>query len=269
MNLVTFPGFGINLNINSILFSYGNIKIYWYGFLIVCSFIIGLLLLKKFSKDYEIKIDNILELFILLVPIGIICARVYYVLFNLDYYKNNIGEIFKISSGGLAVYGGIIGCIITIYIYSKVRKIKFLKILDLFALVLPLGQAIGRWGNFFNSEAYGSKTNSIFRMGIIENNEYIEVHPTFLYESICCLFIFFILQKVNKNKKYDGNVVYTYLFLYGIVRNFIETLRQDSLMIGNIKISLVISVIFSVIFGALLIYNKVKNNRKNKEEKKV
>ena len=124
---------------------------------------------------------------------------------------------------------------------------------------LPLGQAIGRWGNFFNGEAHGIETNSIFRMGIMENGTYIQVHPTFLYESICTFLIFIFLFVKRNKRNYQGELTYTYFFLYGIVRAFIEGLRTDSLMLGNIRISQMLSIILSIICGSILIYKRLKN----------
>ena len=205
MNVIKFPGIGLEFNIDQILFSIGNINIYWYGFLIVMAFIIGLILLKKICKEFDFNFDTILEVFILIIPTSIFCARVYYILFNLEYYSNNINEIFSITSGGLAVSGGIIGGAIVTFIYTKLKKIDFLKFLDMIVIALPLGQAIGRWGNFFNVEAYGCITDSIFRMGIIKNGNYIEVHPTFLYESICCFLIYvFLFLNRKKEGKFKG-----------------------------------------------------------------
>ena len=124
---------------------------------------------------------------------------------------------------------------------------------------LPLGQAIGRWGNFFNGEAHGIETNSLFRMGIMENGKYIQVHPTFLYESACTLIIFAILFAKRNKKDYQGQLTYMYFFLYGIVRTVIEGLRTDSLMLGSFRISQILSITLSVICGSILIYKKVKN----------
>ena len=130
---------------------------------------------------------------------------------------------------------------------------------DYIAPYLPLGQAIGRWGNFFNGEAHGTETNSIFRMGIMENGNYIQVHPTFLYESICTFIIFIILFTKKNNRKYTGQLTYLYFFLYSIVRAFIEGLRTDSLMLGNFRISQILSIILSIVCGSILIYKRIKN----------
>lgn len=127
------------------------------------------------------------------------------------------------------------------------------------------GQAIGRWGNFFNSEAHGIETTSVFRMGIMENGEYIEVHPTFLYESICCLMLFILLYTLRNRRKYKGQIVYTYLALYGFIRAIIEGLRTDSLMLGNFRVSQVLSILLCIIFTSILIYKKVKRKSKDEE----
>lgn len=270
MNTVVFPALGLKVNISQIMFKIGNIEVYWYGFFIVLAFIVSLILLKKLSKEFNIEFDNILELFILIVPVSIICARLYYILFNLDYYLNHINEILRINSGGLAIYGGIIGGVLTILIYTKVKEINFLNLLDMISILLPLGQAIGRWGNFFNIEAYGYETTSILRMGIFENGNYVEVHPTFFYESIMCFIIFIVLFKFRKYKKFDGENVCIYLCFYGFIRSIIEGLRQDSLYLGNVKISQIISILLCIIFVCVLIYKNIKLNKKESkiEEKK-
>lgn len=267
MNKISFPGFGIELNISEIMLSIGNINIYWYGFFIVTAFIFGLLVIKKYSKNYNVSFENILELFIIILLSAIVGARLYYVLFNLDYYLNHLNEIFMINSGGLAIYGGIILSTISIFVYSKIKNINFIKLLDLLVLALPLGQAIGRWGNFFNVEAYGTVTDNIFRMGIIENGETMYVHPTFLYEFIGCLCLFFILIYNNKNKKFEGQNVTVYLMIYGFIRFFIEGIRQDALMFLGVRVSQVLSITLFILFTAILLLNLRRNNNKDKEMK--
>ena len=265
MEYINFPGIGLEFKINKILFEYGSIKIYWYGFFIVLAFVIGLLLLKKLSKESKFEFDNILELFVLLVPTCIISARLYYVLFNFEYYSKNISEIFSINSGGLAVYGGIIGGALVTYIYAKIKKLDYLKILDMIAIVLPLGQAIGRWGNFFNVEAFGCETDSILRMGIYNNEYYMEVHPTFLYESVLCFMIFMFLYFCrNKGNKFKGENLCIYLFLYGIIRVFIEGLRTDSLMFWGFRVSQIVSLILVIVSGFVFVYKKTTLNNESK-----
>lgn len=265
MNNIKFEGLGMEFNINPIFLEIGNLKIYWYAICIIIGILISLLLCKKDDGKYNIKFDDIIELIIIILPISIIGARVYYVLFKLDYYKENILDIFKINNGGLAIYGGIIAGIVVTFIFCKIKKIKFLDMVDYLAPYLPLGQCIGRWGNFFNIEAYGTETSNLFRMGIIEKGKYIEVHPTFLYESFCTFLIFIYLFNIRNKRKYEGELTFKYLFIYGIIRATIEGIRTDSLMIGNIRISQILSIITSVIFGIIIFYNidNVKSCKKS------
>ncbi len=237
MREVVFPLLNLKLNINSIMFNMFGINIYWYAFLIVFSIILGIIICKKNEGKFGIKFDNILDLLIYVLPISIICARLYYVIFSLNLYMQNPLEIFNIRDGGLAIYGGIIGAVITILIYCKRKKISALDVLDYVAPCLALGQCIGRWGNFFNVEAHGEITKSIFRMGIIENGNYIEVHPTFLYESIGTLIIFIILTILQRKRKFKGQITYIYLVMYSFIRFLIENLRTDSLMFMNFRVS--------------------------------
>lgn len=262
MNYITFPEFNLSFKISRIAFSVGNIEIYWYAILISISFIIAIFALKNDSKKYRIEYDIILKLLIIMIPVSIIFARLYYVIFNLEYYMNKPLEIINIRNGGLAIYGGIIGAIIVIILFCKNKKIKVMDLLDLFVPYLALGQSIGRWGNFINGEAHGSITNSIFRMGIVENGIYMEVHPTFLYESICTLTLFFILTYLKNNRRYSGQLTITYLFFYSIIRAVIEGLRTDSLMMGNIRISQLLSILLLIGIIGYKLYFLIKNKRK-------
>jgi len=258
MKEITFPQFNLKIEVNNIAFNIGGIDIYWYAIFIVTAFIIAILGCKKDDGKYNVKFDTILELIIIVIPIAIISARLYYILFKIQYYIKNPIEIFNIRNGGLAIYGGLIGSVITIVIYCKKKNINVLDILDYVVPYLALGQSIGRWGNFFNREAHGIVTDSIFRMGIIENGKYIEVHPTFLYESVCSLVIFIILYNIKDKRKYKGQIAFIYLTTYGLVRAIIECLRTDSLMIGDFRVSQILSIILFVIFGGILIYKKIK-----------
>lgn len=172
---------------------------------------LGFIILKLREGLYGIQFQDILDLSLWLIPISILSARAYYVLFKLDYFLANLLQIWQIRNGGLAIYGGVIGGAITCYVFCKKRNIPILNMLDYLVPVLALGQAIGRWGNFFNIEAYGIETNNFLRMGILENGIYKEVHPTFLYEStvtyLLCIFLF-LLQKKRKFQRRN----YIYLF---------------------------------------------------------
>ena len=273
MNTVIFPSINLELNIKRVAFSIFGIDIYWYGIIIALAIMIALLILKLQDGKFGIKFNTILDLAIYLIPISLICARIYYVLFNLQQYTNNPLKIFNLRDGGMAIYGGIIGGLITCIIFCKKRKIKILNMLDYIVPVLALGQAIGRWGNFINIEAHGTETNSIFRMGIIENGTYMEVHPTFLYESIITFFLAILLlnikdsEKIKKDskkqliRKYPGQVTFIYLIVYSFARFFIEGIRTDSLMLFNFRISQILSMAIFVVFCLILTYKELKDKK--------
>lgn len=261
MNIVEFPLFNLEIKLEKVAFSIFNIDVYWYAILIVLGMVIALLLCKKDSGKYNIKFETILDLSIYVIPISIISARLYYVLFNLDVYMQQPLKIFDFRSGGIAIYGGIIGAIITIIIFCKKRKINFLDILDYVAPFLPLAQSIGRWGNFINVEAYGTETQLPWRMGIFENQIYKEVHPTFLYESVATFIIFLILYKKREKRRFKGEITSLYLIMYSFIRFFIEGLRIDSLMFFNFRISQVLSLSIFVVFFIILL-KKYKNYKK-------
>lgn len=258
MQTITFPGLNLEFHISKIAIQIGKISIHWYAIFIVLAFIIALYLCKRKNGLYNVKFENILDLFLILIPVSIICARLYYCLFKLDVYMKNPIKILDITTGGLAIYGGIIGGVITCYIYCKKKKIDTLNLLDYIVPFLSLGQAIGRLGNFVNVEAYGIQTKLPWRMGIIENNQYIEVHPTFIYEAIVTLILFFFLIKLQNKRKIKGEVTYTYLIVYSLSRAIIESLRSDSLMLYKFKISQILSIAIFVVFCIILCFKKIK-----------
>lgn len=261
MNIVNFPIINLELELEKVAFSIFNIDVYWYAILIVLGMATALLLCKRDSGKYDIKFDTILDLSLYVIPISIISARLYYIIFNLDPYIAEPLKIFDFRSGGLAIYGGIIGAVITIIIFCKKRKINFLDILDYVAPFLPLAQAIGRWGNFINVEAYGTETTLPWKMGIFENGIYKEVHPTFLYESIATFIIFTILYRIRNKRKFKGEITALYLVMYSFIRFLIEGLRIDSLMFFNFRISQVLSLSIFVVFLIILL-KKYKNYKK-------
>jgi len=262
MNSITFPGLQIELHISPIAFNLFGVDIYWYSIFIVLAIIVALFSFKKQDGKFNIKFQTILDLSIFLIPMSFLAARVYYVLFNLETYWSNPLQIFNLRNGGIAIYGGIIAGAITCIIFCKNKKINLLDLLDYIVPSLALGQAIGRWGNFINVEAYGEITDLPWRMGIYENGLYKEVHPTFLYESIATAAIFFILTRLSKNRKYKGQITYYYLVLYSFFRFFIEGIRIDSLMFYNFRISQIVSIILFVVFCSIVIYNE-KNIKKS------
>ena len=188
--------------------------------------------------------------------------------FSLDYYIKDPSEILSIKSGGLAIYGGLIGGIIVIAVYCKIKKIKILDITDYIAPVVALCQSIGRWGNYINVEAYGYETNLPIKMEVIENGVVKFVHPTFLYESICTLLIFILLSNLSKKRKFSGEITYLYIICYSFIRFIIEGLRTDSLMLFNFRISQILSLALFIIFSSILIYKKNKHKQLSKNVEK-
>ena len=263
MKPILFPGLGLEIGINNVAFNLFGRNIYWYGIIITCGLLLSVLLAKKDQEKYGISWDDITSFLIYAIIVGFICARVYYVIFQWDYYSLHLDEIIKIWNGGIAIYGGVIGAIITGFIFCKVKKINFLKLCDFCAPYLALAQSIGRWGNFVNREAYGGMTNSFLRMGIFDSsiNEYIFVHPTFLYESIANLLIFLLLLCVKKKQKFTGQIFYLYMILYGLARSVIEGLRTDSLYLGNFRISQLLAIAFILLFSTLYLLQREKNKK--------
>ena len=194
MEPVIFPNLNIGFKIDPVAFTIQGREIYWYGILIMSSIILSILLGKrKYKKMTDvdrlssgITWDAIMDLVLFMIPIGVICARLYYCLFRWDYYSTHLGDIIKIWHGGLAIYGGVIGGALTGFVFCKIRKIPFLELADFCIPYVPLCQSIGRWGNFINQEAYGAPTDSFLKMGIYNSTigQYEYFHPTFLYESI-------------------------------------------------------------------------------------
>ena len=252
---------------NPIILDLGFIEIRWYSVLILAAFIIGYLLVSNRCKKEGISSVFIADLCFYLVVFCILGARIYYCLFNLDYYSKNLIDVFKIWEGGLAIHGGIIAGILTIYFYTRKKEISLLKLLDIFAPALVLGQAIGRWGNFFNMEAYGpevtlSTLKNLHIPQFIIDGMYIDRvyhHPTFLYESIGCLIIFILIILLRNIKRIKtGQIASLYFIFYGIIRFLIESLRQDSLMFFNLKVAQVISILMIIIGLYLFIKPYIK-----------
>ena len=250
---------------NPVLVNIGPISIRWYSILILLAFTIGYILVIKQVEKRGINKKIVNDICFNLVIISIIGARIYYCLFNLDYYSEYPMDILKIWEGGLAIHGGILAGLIYFIYLSKKKKIDLLNLLDIFAPSLALGQAIGRWGNFFNGEAFGSTTtlNNLKSIhipqfiidGMYINHEYH--HPTFLYESICCLIIFIVLILIrNKKNATKGEIIALYCIGYGVVRFFIESLRTDSLMLFNFKAAQIVSIIMIVIGIVIIIKSK-------------
>ena len=240
---------------NPIAFTIFGIDIRWYGITMALGMLLGGATLIYQAKKRNIDADIMYDLLLVVIPSSVIGARLYYVIFNWDYYAGDFFKIINTRSGGMAIHGGIIFGVLSGLIFCKIKKLKFWEILDMSAIGLVLGQAIGRWGNFINQEAHGGPTN--LPWGIMVDG--VKVHPTFLYESIWDFLIFLFLWKYIDNKKVNGEVFMLYMILYSIGRFFIEGLRTDSLMLGNFRMAQVISVVF-ILLGSIGIYIFRKNN---------
>lgn len=278
---VSFPGLGINdIEVNRVAIKIGNFNIYYYGLLIALGLVLAIIYAYRSDKFYGIDRDKYFDCVIAGAFGGVIGARLYYVIFKWDYYSQHLNEIFNIRDGGIAIYGSIIGGVGVGLIVAKILKQKFLPILDVTLTGFLIGQAIGRWGNFFNQEAYGVETNSFFRM-VSEGTNNVPVHPCFLYESVWCLLGFIFLIIFNRHfQKYHGQAFFIYLVWYGIERLFVEGLRTDSLYlpftIGTYqpRVSQVLSLVIVIVGVVFLIIfrNKDDNmreaNRKLREGKK-
>ena len=257
-----------------IIFSIGFINIYWYSVCILIGTLFGLFIIYKRNKKIKIDEKILTDILFYVIIFGIIGARMYYVLFNLDYYIKYPIEIIEVYNGGLAIHGGIIGGLLTVLYFSKKKKISILKLTDLITPSLLLAQGIGRWGNFFNSEAHGPITtyeflNKLHIPKFIINGMYIDgvyYQPTFFYEFLWNILGFIIIMILIKKIRFrKGQITGMYFIWYSIGRFFIETLRTDSLMIGNIKVAMLISVILFIIGLFLMFYKKNTRVYKNKE----
>lgn len=264
---IWFPNLGIKIyKLDRISFNIFGLGIYWYAIIIFIGFSLGLLLAVNEAKKTNQNTEDYMDFAIFASAMGLIGARLYYVIFSWDEYKNNLIKIFALREGGLAIYGGIIAGIIAAVIFTRVKKIDFLKFTDTLAPSLILGQIIGRWGNFFNREAFGGYTDGLFAMRYMKEQvynisnsvldktiningiDYIQVHPTFLYESLWNLCIFIILLILRRRKNFDGEITSVYIFGYALGRVWIEGLRTDQLLIGNTQIAV------SQLLSAVLIF---------------
>lgn len=273
---VSFPNLGIEIEKMNKYINVFGINIAYYGIIIGIGMLLALAIVLREAKLTGQKEEDYIDYAIVVLLLAIIGARLYYVIFSFDSYKDNLKEIFNIREGGLAIYGGIIGGALGIAIVSLVKKYNFLKVADSAVLGLVVGQAIGRWGNFVNREAYGGDTNSLFAMKIDtwdagikaqegvhyidELGRYIQVHPTFLYESAWNVGLFIILMLFRKKKIYHGEVMLWYLCGYGIGRTIIEGMRTDQLIFfgTGIPVSQALSAILAVTAGILIIVFRVK-----------
>lgn len=276
---IIFPGMGITIdNLDAIAFNIFGIDIYWYGLIIACGVMSGLYLAMREAKRTGQDPNDYIDFIIIAMITSMIGARLYYVILSWDQYKDNLWQIFNFRQGGLAIYGAIIASVITLYFFTKRKKLKFTLMADTAVLGLILGQVIGRWGNFVNREAFGGYTDSFTAMmikvsdakyipseligniDVINGIEYISVHPTFLYESLWNLVLLICLLLYRKRKKFEGEVFALYVVGYGIGRFFIEGMRTDQLIIGStgIAISQVVAILSAIAAVVFIVINRKK-----------
>lgn len=288
---VSFPGLGIHdLSINRIAFQFNlfgrQMTVYWYGMIFAIAMVLCIVLAMWHAKRYGLKSDDVLDTYLWMIPFILIGSRLYYVAFEWNQFKGDWKSMFDFRQGGLAFYGGVIGGLVAVIIVAKIKKIKLHRLLDFFAVYIPLGQAIGRWGNFFNQEAFG--TNTSLPWGMISEgtkrglsalnhdlanplpglNPALPVHPTFLYEFVANMMIFVILIFVRRNAKRPWVTVHTYLLSYGFVRFFVEGIRTDSLMFKlfnyDFRVSQVLSAAMVLFSGAFLIAIWLRGRKRDK-----
>ena len=263
---IEFPNMGWKFNISDSLDVFGSFSIKWYGLLIAVGFMLAILYGLKRSEEFGIDPDGMIDVALLTIPVAILGARLYYVFFNDDvaYYLSNPINILKIWEGGLGIYGGIIVAFVFGPLMCKLRKVKIWAMFDLAALGFLIGQSVGRWGNFFNQEAFGGNTNLPWAMtgDVIQSgvngagyDPALPVHPTFLYESLWCILGFILLHILSKKilSRFDGMIFCGYIVWYGVGRFFIESLRTDSLMAGTLRTSQLVAVI-AVLLGVILFF---------------
>ena len=289
MTSIHFPHLGIELDPPS-SFSLGPLNIHFYGMIIALGLMLAVIYGMRRSKQFGLKSDDILDGVLWIVPISVICARLYYCFAEWDVYGKDPVSILHIWKGGLAIYGGVIGAAVSLVVFSRIKKINLGALLDVVALGFLIGQSIGRWGNFMNREAFGCYTDGLFAMRIsqsylhVPSNAteaflaqvdtmkqmaveggyagFIQVHPTFLYESVWNAVGFVALHLLSKRRQYDGQIALGYVAWYGLGRALVEGLRMDSLGAGNIRYSQVLAAVSCVAAVAVLIWQATRKHDK-------
>ncbi len=266
---ISFPGLGLEINPPE-GFSLGAVEIRFYGLIIALGLLLAAIYGLRRKKAFGLTEDDILDGALCIIPFAIVCARAYYCIFAWDEYAANPIEVLYIWKGGIAIYGGVIGAAIGIVVYCKIKKIPVGTALDITALGFLIGQALGRWGNFFNREAFGAQTDSFLRMGLmltenrVATTQMFFYHPTFLYESVWNLAGFVLLHFLSKRRQYDGQIALGYAAWYGLGRAFIEGLRTDSLYWGPFRVSQLLAAISCFAAVAILVWQSFLPHDKEK-----
>ena len=262
---ISFPFFGIELDPIRVI-QIGPFSLHIYGLIIGLGLMLAVLYGWRRCKQFGIKTDDITDGVLWVVPFAILCARAYYCVFEWEQFADDPVSVLYIWNGGLAIYGGIIGAVIGVAVYCYFKKIKFMAVLDLVLLGFLIGQSIGRWGNFFNREAFGAETEVFIRMGLFDSATGVTTyhHPTFLYESLWNAAGFVLLHFLSKKRQYDGQIVLGYVLWYGLGRTMIEGLRTDSLMWGDFRVSQILAGMTAIAAAVALF---VLSTRKHDPEK--
>ena len=274
---ISFPFLGLEVNPGRSL-DIGPLSIHFYGLCIALGLILAVVYACRRSKEFGVKEDDLLDGVLWVTPFAILCARLYYCVFSWEQYAANPISMLYIWNGGLAIYGGVIGAVLGVLVFCKIKKLKVATILDMVLIGFLIGQSIGRWGNFFNREAFGAETDSLFRMGLLNEKTGITTyyHPTFLYESVWNAAGFLLLHFASKKRKYDGQVALMYAAWYGLGRCIIEGLRVDSLWWGPFRVSQLLAGVSCLAAVAVLTWQSFKPhdpknlfvNRVTEEEQK-
>ena len=255
MSNVSFPGLGISFTLNRVIFSIGGFEVYWYGVLIAFGMMLGIWFATKNAKRFGLNEDRMMDVILVTAVFAVLCGRAFYILFEDTFSISNLKEFFNLRTGGMAFYGALIGAVVGAAVMCRVRKVRYLPLMDIAGIGFLIGQGIGRWGNFFNQELFGINTNlpwgmysdTIARYIARESARLFEahgivladgpVHPTFLYESIWCLLGAFLLIRQIDKRRFDGELFCKFMIWNGVGRAFTESLRTDALFLGRIRIS--------------------------------
>ena len=252
---ISFPALGISINPPRNI-TVGPLSIHFYGVLIAMGLVLAVVYACRRSKVFGLKEDDILDGVLWVTPFAILCARAYYCIFSWEHYADNPISLLYIWEGGLAIYGGVLGAAVGVAVLCKIKKIKLPTMLDVVSLGFLIGQSIGRWGNFFNREAFGAETDSFLRMGLM--NSYTGTvtyyHPTFFYESVWNAAGFLLLHHLSKKRQYDGQIALGYAAWYGLGRAFIEGLRTDSLYWGPFRVSQLLAAVSCLAAVSVLLW---------------
>ena len=256
---ISFPSLGLTLNPPK-GFDIGPLSIHYYGLIIAIGLMLAVFYCSKRASQFGLNEDTLLDGVLCVTPVAILCARIYYCAFSWELYADNPISVLYIWEGGIAIYGSVIGAILGVIVFCKVKKLRITAVLDLVSLGFLIGQFIGRWGNFMNREAFGAETESFLRMGLMKASTGVVTyyHPTFLYESLWNFTGFLLLHFLSKKRRYDGQIALGYVAWYGLGRAFIEGLRTDSLYIGSFRVSQLLAAGSCVVALTLLLIKSRK-----------